>query len=282
MLLIAILAVIWGSSFILMKKGLLVFSPEEVASYRMFLSFAVTIPFSLKHFQSVRPGHWKFMCASGFLGNGIPAILFSTAQTMIASSMAGMLNSLTPVFTLLVGSLFFGIRVRNWNIAGVFLGLAGAVGLIMIHSEGALGQNPAYGLLIVLATVCYAFSVNILRSKLVELDPLAITGFALMFAGIPAGIYLLTTPFLHVLQSNPEAPKAVLYISILSVMGTGVSTVLFNRLIKMTTALTASSVTYLIPVVAMGWGLLDGEGFGGFHLLALCGILGGVYLINKR
>jgi drug/metabolite transporter (DMT)-like permease len=280
--LIDVLAIIWGSSFILMKRGLLVFSPVEVGAYRMFLSFAVMIPFSLKYLKTIKPAHWKFICASGFLGNGIPAILFPYAQTMIASSMAGMLNSLTPVFTLLAGSLVFGIKVKKQNVAGVFLGLAGAVILILIHSKGAIGSNPAYGLYIVIATVCYAFSVNILRSRLFELEPVAITGFALMFAGVPAGLYLLTTSFYHTCTTNPEAPLALLYISILSIMGTGVSTVLFNILIKGTTALAASSVTYLIPIVAILWGVADKENIGLFHMLSMAGILGGVYLINRK
>jgi drug/metabolite transporter (DMT)-like permease len=281
-ILIAVLSIIWGSSFILMKKGLKVFTPGEVAAYRMFVSFLVTIPFSLKHIKTVKPHQWRFMAASGLLGNGIPSFLFTTAQTMISSSMAGMLNSLTPVFTLIAGSLVFKIKARKENIAGVFLGLAGAVTLIMIHSTGAIGSNPNYGLLIVMATIGYAFSVNILRSKLYELEPVVITGFALMFVGIPCGIYLFFTPFYQIIFSNAEAGKAFAYISILGIMGTGVSTVLFNRLIKLTTALTASSVTYLIPIVAMLWGLLDSESFGPFHILSMAGILGGVYLINKK
>ncbi len=280
--LVAILSIIWGSSFILMKKGLKAFTPGEVAAYRMFVSFLVTIPFSLRHIKSVKPHQWKFMAASGLMGNGIPSFLFTTAQTMISSSMAGMLNSLTPVFTLIVGSLVFKIKVGKENIAGVFLGLAGAVTLIMIHSTGAIGSNPNYGLLIVIATVGYAFSVNILRSKLYELEPIIITGFALMFVGVPCGIYLLFTPFYQTIASNPEALKALAYISILGVLGTGLSTVLFNRLIKLTTALTASSVTYIIPIVAMLWGLIDNESFGVFHLLSMAGILAGVYLINKK
>lgn len=280
--LIIFLAVIWGSSFILMKKGLLAFSAGEVAAYRMFLSFIVMIPFSIKYLRTIKPGHWKFICATGFLGNGIPAFLFSTAQLMIASSMAGMLNSLTPVFTLLIGTFIFGVKVIKANIAGVFLGLIGAVTLILIHTRGVVGENPNYGLFIVVATVCYAFSVNILRSKLYELNPYAITGLALMFVGIPSGIYLLTTDFFKILETNPEAYKSMAYISILAIMGTGVSTVLFNRLIKLTTALTASSVTYLIPIVAMIWGLLDGEQFGIYHILSMAGILGGVYLINRK
>lgn len=281
-ILIAVLAVIWGSSFILMKKGLEVYSPDVVAAFRMFLSFIVMIPFSFKFLKTVKPHHWKFICATGFLGNGIPSILFTTAQTMIASSVAGMLNSLTPLFTLLAGTLVFGIKVKKANIAGVFLGLAGAVTLILTHSKGTLGENPNYGLFIVIATICYAFSVNILRNKLYELNPLAITGLALMFVGVPAGIYLFTTTFFETVLINQQSKMAFIYICILSIMGTGVSTVLFNHLIKFTTALTASSVTYLIPIVAMLWGLLDGENIGIIHLWSMAGILGGVYLINKK
>jgi len=280
--LISVLALIWGSSFIMMKKGLEVFAPGEVAAYRIFLSFVVMIPFSIRHLYTVERHHWKYLGASGILGNGIPAFLFTTAQTMISSSTAGMLNSLTPVFTLLVGTLVFKIKAGIKNITGVFIGLAGAVILIIIRSEGVSGSDPKYGLLIVIATICYAFSVNILRSKLYVLDPFAITGFALMFAGIPCGVYLFTTPFFEIIASNPDSRPALAYISLLAILGTGLSTVLFNRLIKFTSALTASSVTYLIPLVAMLWGLGDGESFGIFHLLSMAGILCGVYLINKK
>lgn len=281
-LLILLLALIWGSSFILMKKGLKSFTYDEVAALRMFTAFIVVFPFAVSGFRTVKSTQWKYILASGILGNMIPAFLFPFAQTMVASSMAGMLNSLTPVFVLLIGKFVFGVSTRRAAIYGVILGLAGAVTLLLIRSQGAIGSNPSYGLYIVLACIMYATSVNILRTYLHDLSPMVITGFALMFAGVPCGLYLFSTDFISRLSSEPNSIQSFLAVCTLGMIGSGLSTVLFNRLIKVTTALAASSVTYLIPIVSILWGIMDNENIGVFHLLAMTGILGGVYLINKK
>ncbi|MBL7927051.1 MAG: EamA family transporter [Bacteroidia bacterium] len=280
-LLIAALAVIWGSSFILMKRGLVSLTFDQVAALRMFTAFLAVFPFAVSGVKQVLPHQWKFIALSGLLGNLIPAFLFPFAQTMIASNMAGMLNALTPVFVLLVGKWMFGIKSSRHAIAGVFIGLAGAIGLILTRSQGAIGSNSAYGLYIILACLCYGTSVNILRSKLHELNPIIITGFALMFAGVPSGIYLFNTDFLEC-ALLPQSQKSLIAICILGVVGSGLSTVLFNKLIKNTSALAASSVTYLIPVVALIWGLYDHETMGVMHIISMLVILSGVYLINKK
>jgi len=281
-LLILLLALIWGSSFILMKRGLKSFTFDEVAALRMFSAFIVIIPFAFRNFKEIKSHQWKYIFASGMLGNMIPAFLFPFAQTMVASSMAGMLNSLTPVFVLLIGKFVFGISTKRSAIYGVALGLAGAIALILIRTQGAIGSNPAYGLYIVLACIMYAISVNILRTHLHDLNPVVITGFALMFAGVPCGIYLFSTDFISRISSQPEGWESFSAIVTLGILGSGLSTVLFNRLLKITTALAASSVTYLIPIVSILWGLWDYEIIGVYHLLAMTGILGGVYLINKK
>ncbi|MEO8146258.1 MAG: EamA family transporter [Bacteroidia bacterium] len=281
-ILILLLALIWGSSFILMKRGLKSFSFDEVAALRMLSAFIVVIPFAIRNIRQVKSHQWKYLLASGMFGNMIPSFLFPFAQTMVASSMAGMLNSLTPVFVLLLGKFIFGISTKRSAIYGVVVGLASAVALILIRTQGAIGSNPAYGLYIVLACICYALSVNILRKHLHELDPVLITGFALMFAGIPCTIYLFSTDFLSRINSQPEAWQSFAAICTLGMLGSGLSTVLFNKLLKMTTALAASSVTYLIPIVSILWGLWDHETIGIYHLIAMTGILGGVYLINKK
>jgi drug/metabolite transporter (DMT)-like permease len=281
-ILIAALALIWGSSFILMKRGLQSLTFDQVAALRMFTAFLVVFPFALSGIKQVKANHWKFIALSGFLGNMIPAFLFPFAQTMIASNMAGMLNALTPVFVLLIGHWLFGVTSSKHAIAGVFIGLAGAIGLILTRSQGAIGSNSAYGLYIILACLCYGTSVNILRSKLHELNPIVITGFALMFAGVPCGVYLLNTNFLNKALHMPSSYNSIFAVCILGVVGSGLSTVLFNKLIKNTTALAASSVTYLIPVVALLWGLYDNEAMGMMHIVSMLVILSGVYLINKK
>jgi len=281
-LLMAALAVVWGSSFILMKRALVDFSPDQVASIRMFASFLFLFPFVITKIPQIETRRWKFIFASGMLGNGIPAFLFAYAQTKVPSFMAGMLNSLTPVFTMALGYFVFRSKVTVSKIAGVALGLAGAMGLILLTSGGKIENVSWYPILIVLATICYAGSVNIIRHKLHDVESLHIAGFALFIIGPPTGIYLFTTDFVERLQDNPHAWIALGYVLILALFGTAISVVVFNQLIKVSGALFASSVTYLIPIVAMLWGLADQESMGLAHILALGAILTGVYLINLK
>lgn len=275
-----LLALIWGSSFILMKRGMMVFSADQVAALRMFVSFLSLFPLVIFHIRKIEKKYFKYLIATGLLGNGIPAFLFTHAQTKISSSMAGMLNSLTPVFVVFTGWIFFRSIFKVTHILGVVIGLAGAMALIYINSEGAvLNMNNWFGLLIVAATICYSFSVNIIRNYLFPVEALHITGFALFAAGIPCGIFLFTTDFIERF-AMPHAWSSFGYIALLAIMGTAFSTILFNKLIKISNALYASSVTYLIPLVAMLWGVYDGEGLGIYHFLSMTCILSGVYLIN--
>ncbi|HMT30011.1 MAG TPA: EamA family transporter [Bacteroidia bacterium] len=276
------LALIWGSSFILMKRGLLDFTADQVASIRMFASFLCLFPFVIRHTKKIKKEQWKYIFATGLLGNGIPAFLFTTAQTEVPSFMAGMLNSLTPLFTLIIGYFVFKSQISFNKIAGVGLGLAGAVGLIMINAGSHIGDVSFYPMLIVIATLCYACSVNIIKHKLQDVESILISGFALFIVGPPTGIYLFTTNFVEVLTDHSHAWISLIYVLLLAIFGTAISIVLFNKLIKSSGALFASSVTYLIPIVAMLWGLVDNEKLGIFHLFALGAILGGVYLINRK
>ena len=280
--LIAILAIIWGSSFIMIKRGLDVYTPAQVGAIRVFSAFLCVFPFAVMQFRKVGKAKWKFLLATGLLGNGIPAILFPLAQTNISSSVAGMINAMTPLFTMIVGVAFFGMLGGRNRIVGLIIGLAGT--LILISGKNATMENgnPWFAGFIVLATVCYAFSVNILRYRLAELGSVVITGFALMFAGIPMGVYLFSTDFVQRTTEVPGAAKSLTAVLILGVFSTAISSVLFNSLIKRAGALSASSVTYLIPIVAMMWGVYDHENLGFIHLMGLGAILGGVYLINKR
>ena len=263
-----------------MKHALIDFPPDQVASIRMFASFLFLLPLILTKIKRVKPSHWKFMFATGILGNGIPAFLFAYAQTKVPSFMAGLLNSLTPVFTLALGYFIFKTQVTMFKVAGVVLGLIGAVSLILLSSTGVVQELSWYPILIVIATICYAGSVNIIRHKLHNAESLLIAGFALWIVGPPTGIYLFTTDFLERLAANPHAWVSLTYVLLLALFGTAISLVIFNHLIKLSGALFASSVTYLIPIVAMLWGFVDHENPGVFHVVALMAILGGVYLIN--
>jgi drug/metabolite transporter (DMT)-like permease len=280
--LIAILAIVWGSSFILMKKGLEVYSWDQVGAIRMLVSFGVLFPFVFRSFRKIDPASWKFIAISGFLGNGIPAFLFPLSETRIDSGLAGILNSLTPLFTLIIGLIFFGTQLSRNRISGVLIGLVGALMIVLARSKGIAVNNVEYSFYVVIATVCYAFSVNVLRHKLIHVDAVLITGFALMFAGIPSTIYLFTTDFISRTQSVDGSSSCLLAVVTLAVFSTAISTVLFNKLIKISSALFASSVTYLIPFVAILWGIGLGEHLGIMHVIGSVVILFGVYLINKK
>ncbi len=279
-LFLVILAVIWGSSFILMKWGLIAFRADQVAAIRMAVAFGGLLPFALQHLRMVSATDLKWIFATGIVGNGIPAFLFAFAQTRIDSAVAGMLNSLTPVFVVLVGMLFFATRFKKSHLTGVLIGLAGAAGLILLRHDGSVDlAQSRYSMLVIAATVCYAVSVNIMRNKLHHVKSIVITAFALVAAGPPCLVYLLATDFTARLE-GPSGWFSFGSVATLALLGTAFSTVLFTNLIKISSALYASSVTYLIPVVALLWGLADQEPVGWMHLVALAGILLGVYLIN--
>lgn len=280
--LIAILAFIWGSSFILMKRGLIVYTPFQVGALRIFISAVALFPFIIRYFPTVEKSNWKFLLGTGLFGNGIPSVLFPLAQTRISSGMAGMMNSLTPIFTLIVGMMWVGMKASKRRITGLLIGLIGANFLILGNGRGdMLAGDNSYALLVVMATICYALSVNILRYKIHGLDPIRTTGFALFFIGIPMGIFLFSSDFVERTLHTPGAWFSLSCIVLLGLLSTALSTVMFNRLIKISGALQASSVTYLIPIVATIWGFVDGEALGMFHLLGLGAIMSGVYLVNR-
>jgi drug/metabolite transporter (DMT)-like permease len=279
------LALTWGSSFILIKQGLLGFSNDSsiVGALRIVITFIVLLPLALLRLRRIKKNQWKILIVIGIISNAAPAFLFAKAQTGIDSNMAGILNSLTPLFTLLIGLAFFQLRPKWYNIAGVFLGLAGAAGLIHFNGEGGFIFNINYAVYILIATICYAASVNIIKTYLEDLDAVSITAFSFAFVGFPVAIYLLFfTDFLGYLSESREAWIGLGYISILAVFGTAIALIFFNRLIKMTSALFASSITYMIPVVAIAWGITDGEKFGWGSFIWILLILGGVYLVNTK
>lgn len=282
-ILLIVLAIIWGSSFILMKRGLHSFSGMQVGSLRMFLSFLLLLPLTIKFFSQVDKKKYGLLFLVGLTGNGLPALLFAIAQTKINSSTAGVLNSLTPIFTMLFGFFFLKQIFETKKIFGVFLGLAGAIVLVLIRSNGDFESNYAYGLLIVLATICYGISVNLVKTYLHDMKSLAISGFALVGIGPPLAIYLFFyTDFIARVQTQPEALTSLGFIFLLSLFGTAISLVLYNQLVKVTDALYASLVTYLIPIVALAWGLLDYEWISWVHLLGISLILLGIYLSRLK
>ncbi|MAY84588.1 MAG: hypothetical protein CMP59_10690 [Flavobacteriales bacterium] len=280
--LLIVLAFIWGSSFILMKKGLESFDNYQVASLRILISFIFLSPVIFRNFKKIKKDQWIPIFIAGLLGSGIPAFLFTTAQTKISSSLSGMLNSLVPLFTVFIGVLFFGLKLRKMKLLGVAIGLGGALGLLSSTGSISLANDELlYGSLVVLATICYATNVNFIKVKLEEVSSLNITSFGFLLIGPAVAIYLFTTDFTTRLQTDPDASLNLFFISLLAIFGTALAVIFFNMLIKKVSAVFASSVTYMIPVFAIFWGFVDGEEIFLMQLLFIGIILSGIYIVNR-
>lgn len=277
------LVLTWGSSFILIKRGLVYFDPVEVGALRVFITFISLLPFAIRALPKISQRDLIWLGTSGFIGSLLPAFLFAAAQTGIDSATAGLLNSLTPLFTLIIGYLLFGLKAGKWNIIGVFVGLIGAAGLINSSGGNAFSFNVGYASLVILATVFYAINVNLIKAKLKHISSLNITSLTFFIAGIFATVILFFfTEVPHKLATDPKTWQGLMYLSILAVIGTAGAMIAFNYLIKISSPIFASSVTYLIPLIAMMWGFGDGEYFSKWHLLWTALIVGGVVLVNKK
>jgi len=277
------LVLVWGSSFILIKKSLLYFSGEEVGLLRIVITFLFLLPWALKALFKTPKEYYLILIVSGIIGSVLPALLFAIAETGIDSSLAGTLNSLTPLFTLVIGLGFFKIHARWFNVLGVLIGLAGAIGLILVSAKGDLRGDFFYSGLVVIASICYAINVNLVKTFFKGMNALDITVLTFFFVGIPTVIYILIfTEIPQTLLTNSKAWEGMGYLSILSIVGTGLALIAFNKLIKLSSPIFASSVTYLIPIVAILWGVVDGESLSFSYFLWFLLILFGVFLVNAN
>jgi len=281
--LLILLSLIWGSSFILMKRGLDAFSSNEVAALRISIAFLVLLPLLVKHYKLDLKKHLAGLVFMGVFGNLIPAFLFTGAETQISSSLAGMLNALTPLFTILVGAVWLKQRVSGRQLTGIVLGFVAAVCLMLFDGSNDVFKNFTFGFLVVAATFCYALSLNGIKHYLGNLNSITATVWAFCLTGPPALVYLLGfTDFTVHLTRNPIAWQSLFYVGILAIVGTAISVILYNHLIKQAGTVFASSCTYLIPIVAILWGIFDGETVKTAQVACMAGIVGSVYLINRR
>jgi drug/metabolite transporter (DMT)-like permease len=274
-LVLATLSLIWGTSYILMKKGLESFSSYQVGSLRIFIAFIILLPVAVKNLNKLNRDNLPSVLIIGLLGSGIPAFLFPIAQTRISSSLAGMLNALSPVFTLVIGIAVYKRQLIRSQIAGVFLGLVGAAGLLY---NGSLSFN-FYGLFVVLATILSGISSNE-AGKLKGLNGLQLTSLAFFLISPMAIIYLLFSDLSAALSTQHWA-RNLGYIAILAVVGTAAALIMFYLLIQKTSPIFATTVTYFIPIVATLWGLTDNEHLTSSMMISLILIFGGVYIINR-
>ena len=279
--LLLFLALIWGSSFILMKRGLESFSSNQVAALRIFLTFIFFLPFIFRQIKKLNRNNFWPLLLVGIVGNGVPSLMFTIGQTEVSSALAGILNSLTPLFTLIVAVAVFKVRASWRNVLGVVIGLAGAVGLI-VYGEGLFfSGNLWYSMFIVVAAFCYAISSNVIKEKLANLSGIAVTALAFLMVGPWAGAYLAFSD-LPAAFVDLEDWRNFGSIMLLAFFSSFFAVTLFYSLIKHTTTIFATSVTYIIPVFAIVWGILDGEKFQFFQFLWIIVILAGVYLVNTK
>jgi len=281
--LFAILTLIWGTSFILIKQGLKVFSPDEVGALRVTAASTFLLPLALIKIREVKAGDYWKLFASGMMAVFIPAFLFATAQTHMASSNAGILNALSPIFTMMIGAFLFGQRFKGVAVVGIILGFTGAAVLSISRADGVVSGFNAYALLIVLACFFYGSNLNFVKFVMPNIPSITITSVSILLIGPFAALYLFGfTRFTDKITELPGAWQAAGFVCLLALMGTAVAILIFNRLIKLTTPLFASSVTYVMPIVAVIWGLLDGEPFHAGHAIGMAAIIGGVYLANRK
>jgi drug/metabolite transporter (DMT)-like permease len=280
-LVLVFLSVIWGSSFILIKKSLLAFSPLQVATLRIIFAFLVLLPIAIKHLKSVFKENWKQLLVLGLISNLIPAVLFAEAQTKISSSLAGMLNSLTPVTTIIIGSLFFHFKINFPLVIGLAMGLIGSTILSLIGSEGRIGEMNFYALYIIGATILYGIAGNLIKKYVGKIDPLVLVSLTMFSVGIISLALLFSTDFTHQLVTHPKAYLSITYVFLLGSVGTAFALAIFNKIVKITNAVFASSVTYMIPVIAIIWGFIDNESLFPLHFIGMGIIIIGIFIINK-
>jgi drug/metabolite transporter (DMT)-like permease len=278
-----ILSIVWGSSFILIKKSLVGLTPLQLGALRTLFAAAFLLVLGFKQLRTIPKDKWKWIAISGFLGTFIPAFCFAFAETEIDSAVVSVLNSTVPIIALLLGVFIFGIGFTRNQLIGVIVGLLGS--LLLIWSGATLNpnQNYWYSLLVIGASFCYGMNVNIIKKHLQDISALGIAVGNFIVLVIPAFIVLAFSGFFEQdILANDDVMTSLGYLVILAIVGTGVAKVLFNKLVQISTPVFATSVTYMIPIVALFWGLLDGEQFGISQIGAACLIIFGVYLANRK
>lgn len=276
-----VLSLVWGSSFILIKRGLVGLSAVQVGAFRIIFAALFLLIFGFKSLLKISAGQWKFVAMTSFFGTFVPAFLFAIAETEVDSSIVAIMNSLTPLNTLVLGAILFGIQFQKRQVWGVFIGLIGCLLLVLSGAVAHPGQNYYYVGLVVIATICYAVNVNLIKRYLPDLNSVSITtgNFAVLL--IPALIILGSTDISQKL-SLEETQHSIFFVMILGVVGTGIANILFFKLIQISSPVFATSVTYLIPIVAFFWGLLDNEMLTPIQFFGAFIILIGVYLSAKK
>lgn len=280
--LLIVIALTWGSSFILIKKSLLAFSPYQIGAFRVGISGLILAFIGIPAIRRMDIKTLLWVAATGFFGNFLPMFLFPIAQTKVSSSLAGILDSLVPLFVLVFGFLIFGIKSKSLQVGGAVIGFVGAAILMYFSQVSSEESNFWYAMLVVLATACYAVAALIVKERLHHIRSKDISGAVFTIWLLPSFLILIFSGFFSGFEFSPQTLQSLGYLSILTVLGTAVAIILYYKLIQNTTPVFASSVTYLLPLVAVVWGLLDGESFNIWYVLGGFLILWGIYLIREK
>ena len=276
-----VLSLIWGTSFILIKKGLVGLTQIQLGSLRTVLTAIILFSVGLPTLKQIQKHQWKWIAISALVGTFSPAYLFAFAQKHIDSAVASILNSLTPLATAVLGYWAFSIYTTRRQMLGVFIGLLGSAMLILAGAHINPHQNHWYGILVLVASVGYALNVNILKKHLNDISPLAIATGNFVVIVIPALLILIGTGYFSEVWTMPKVQVSTGYIAILALFGTALAKILFNKMIQISSAVFASSVTYTMPIVSVLWGIFDGERFGWYQGISALIVLFGVYLANQ-
>jgi drug/metabolite transporter (DMT)-like permease len=276
-----LLSLIWGTSFILIKKGLIGLTQIQLGSLRIVMTSIILFSVGMPALKEIKRPQWTWIGLSALFGTFFPAFLFAFAQKHIDSAVASILNSFTPLATAILGYTVFRIYTTKRQILGVLIGLVGSIMLILAGTKINPQQNHWYGILVLIASVGYALNVNIIKKYLKDLSPMAIATGNFVLIVLPALLILIATGYFSQVWTMPKVQVSTGYIAILALFGTTLAKILFNKMIQISSPVFASSVTYTMPVVAVMWGVFDGERFGWHQVLSAGIVLLGVYLAHQ-
>lgn len=277
-----LLSLIWGSSFILIKKALLGFTALQLGGLRVVFASLTLFVFGFRSLSNINLGDWKWLIIAGLTSSFFPPFLFALAQTELDSGITSIFNSVAPLMTTVVGIAMFGAIITKRQLLGVFIGLSGTVVLIVTGMEFTPEQNYWYSIFILLSALGYAFNINIIKKHLAHLSPLAVTTASFGVAFVPSLALVAYSGFFDEISENTQMHDAFWYLLALAVFGTSLANIFFNKLIHLSNPVFAASVTYTIPLVAVLWGVWDGETINLYQLVGGAIILFGVWLVNKK
>ncbi len=277
-----VLSLIWGSSFILMKRALLGFTPLQLGGLRIVIASLFLFVLGFRGLFKLSAKDWKWLTMAGLLSSFFPPFLFALAQTELDSGVTSIFNSVVPLLTTVVGIALFGAMITKKQLLGVFIGLLGTLALILTGMEFSPDQNYWYSIFVLLSALGYALNINIIKKHLAHLSPLVVTTASFAVAFLPALAIVVYSVFFTQIDINPQMQSAMWYLLALAVVGTSIANICFNKLIHLSSPVFAASVTYIIPLVAVLWGVWDGEVINFYQLLGGVIILFGVWLVNKK